>query len=191
MQFYLSNAPQGTVWWDDISLDRSPIRDARKVTVASINLRPAQDGVRAEENVRPVPRDNRAKVPAKTDVILLPEGITVVGNGKPTPRSRRQSPAPRRSGWARSRASGRRNRGGNLRARGRGDLQHRGADRSRGQVAGKYRKVYLPREEVEAGLTPGSDYPVFRTDFGTVGLMICYDVFFADPARALALRARR
>ena len=39
-----------------------------------------------------------------------------------------------------------------------------------------------------AGLTPGSDYPVFRTDFGTVGLMICYDVFFADPARALATK---
>jgi predicted amidohydrolase len=57
-----------------------------------------------------------------------------------------------------------------------------------GRVEGKYRKVYLPREEVEAGLTPGSDYPVFRTDFGTVGLMICYDVFFADPARALATR---
>jgi predicted amidohydrolase len=57
-----------------------------------------------------------------------------------------------------------------------------------GNVAGKYRKVYLPREEVEAGLTPGNDYPVFRTDFGTVGIMICYDVFFADPARALALK---
>ena len=57
-----------------------------------------------------------------------------------------------------------------------------------GKLVGKYRKVYLPREEVEGGLTPGSEYPVFRTDFGTVGLMICYDVFYADPARALALR---
>ena len=55
-------------------------------------------------------------------------------------------------------------------------------------MVGKYRKVYLPREEVEHGLTPGGDYPVFRTDFGTVGLMICYDVFFADPARALATK---
>ena len=55
-----------------------------------------------------------------------------------------------------------------------------------GELVGKYRKVYLPREEIERGLTPGSDYPVFQTDFGTVGLMICYDVFFADPARALA-----
>jgi predicted amidohydrolase len=59
-------------------------------------------------------------------------------------------------------------------------------DRS-GALAGKYRKVYLPREEVEGGLTAGSAYPVFSTDFGTVGLMICWDTNFADPARALAL----
>jgi predicted amidohydrolase len=37
-------------------------------------------------------------------------------------------------------------------------------------------------------LTPGDEYPVFRTDFGTIGIMTCYDVFFADPARALAAR---
>lgn len=57
-----------------------------------------------------------------------------------------------------------------------------------GNLAGKYRKVYLPREEIEGGLTPGSDFPVFQADFGKVGMMICYDVFYADPARALALR---
>ena len=56
----------------------------------------------------------------------------------------------------------------------------------KGTLVGRYRKVYLPRGELEGGLTPGSSYPVFRTDFGTVGMMICYDVFFADPARALA-----
>jgi predicted amidohydrolase len=49
-----------------------------------------------------------------------------------------------------------------------------------------YRKVYRPRGELEGGLTPGAGYPVFHTDFGVVGMMICYDVFFADPARALA-----
>jgi predicted amidohydrolase len=56
-----------------------------------------------------------------------------------------------------------------------------------GRLAGRYRKVYLPREEVEGGLTAGSAYPTFATDFGTVGLLICWDVQFADPARALAL----
>jgi predicted amidohydrolase len=56
-----------------------------------------------------------------------------------------------------------------------------------GRVAGKYRKVYLPREEIEGGLTPGNHYPVFETDFGKVGLMICWDVQYSDPARGLAL----
>jgi predicted amidohydrolase len=54
-----------------------------------------------------------------------------------------------------------------------------------GALVGKYRKVYLPREEVERGLTPGASYPTFATDFGRVGMMICYDVFFPDPARGL------
>ncbi|MEZ5391468.1 MAG: carbon-nitrogen hydrolase family protein [Bryobacterales bacterium] len=57
-----------------------------------------------------------------------------------------------------------------------------------GELVGKYRKVYLPREEIEGGLTPGDDFPTFSTDFGRVGMMICWDVQYADPARALALR---
>jgi predicted amidohydrolase len=60
-------------------------------------------------------------------------------------------------------------------------------DRS-GKLQGKYRKVYLPREELEAGITPGNEFPVFETDFGKVGMMICWDSQYADPARALALR---
>ena len=59
-----------------------------------------------------------------------------------------------------------------------------------GNLAGKYRKVYLPREEVEAGSRRETITRSFSTDFGTVGMMICYDVFFADPARALATRSR-
>ena len=30
--------------------------------------------------------------------------------------------------------------------------------------------------------------PVFATDFGTVGMMICWDVQFPEPARALAAK---
>jgi predicted amidohydrolase len=55
-----------------------------------------------------------------------------------------------------------------------------------GEIAGIYRKVQLPDEEVQGGLTPGNDYPVFQTDFGTIGLMTCYDVMFPDTAHALA-----
>ena len=56
-----------------------------------------------------------------------------------------------------------------------------------GAVAGKYRKTHLPEEEVLDGTTPGSEYPVFQTDFARVGIEICYDNFFPEVARSLAL----
>jgi predicted amidohydrolase len=57
-----------------------------------------------------------------------------------------------------------------------------------GSLAGKYRKVVLPAEEVEQGIMPGDDYPVFTTRFGKVAMMICYDAFFPEVARQLANR---
>ena len=53
-------------------------------------------------------------------------------------------------------------------------------------AVGKYRKVCLPRGEIEGGLTPGSTYPVFKTRFGKVGMMVCYDGFFPEVARRLS-----
>ncbi len=57
-----------------------------------------------------------------------------------------------------------------------------------GRIIGKYRKVCLPRGEVDAGITPGTDYPVFETSFGKVGMMVCYDGFFPEVARELSNR---
>jgi len=57
-----------------------------------------------------------------------------------------------------------------------------------GRLIGKYRKVCLPHAEIEAGVMPGGDYPVFETKFGKVGLMVCYDGFFPEVARELAKR---
>ncbi len=188
VQLYLSNAPLGTVWWDDLALAGIPAPEPRKVTVASVNLRPRGTGAAAESVRRFIETIDRA-VPAKTDVILLPEGITVIGTGKtyaevaepvPGPTSLRLGEVARRRGaWI---AAGVYEREGQA-------IYNTAilVDRE-GKLAGRYRKVYLPREEVEGGLTPGSDYPVFRTDFGTIGMMICYDVFYADPARALAMQ---
>jgi predicted amidohydrolase len=58
----------------------------------------------------------------------------------------------------------------------------------KGNLAGTYRKTHLPYEEVEGGITPGDSYPVFTTDFGKVGILICWDIQFPEPARALALQ---
>jgi predicted amidohydrolase len=60
-----------------------------------------------------------------------------------------------------------------------------------GKLVGKYRKVHLPEEEVDGGYTPGDDFPVFATDFGPVGMMICWDVSFPEVARILTLKGAR
>jgi predicted amidohydrolase len=47
----------------------------------------------------------------------------------------------------------------------------------RGEYAGEYRKANPTDDELELGVTPGPlDPPVFQTDFGTIGIQICYDV---------------
>ncbi|MEJ1971872.1 MAG: carbon-nitrogen hydrolase family protein [Lacunisphaera sp.] len=71
-----------------------------------------------------------------------------------------------------------------------GDLYYNTAvliDRA-GRVAGKYRKVHLAIAEADDGLTPGSEYPVFTTDFGRIGILTCWDDWFSEPARILRLR---
>jgi predicted amidohydrolase len=59
-----------------------------------------------------------------------------------------------------------------------------------GQVAGMYRKVHVAGNlrgvDLEGGITPGRDYPVFNCDFGRVGIQICYDIFYAEGWDALA-----
>ena len=57
-----------------------------------------------------------------------------------------------------------------------------------GKLAGKYRKASLPREEIDEGLTPGNSFPVFDTDFGKIGILICWDLHFPESARMLALQ---
>jgi predicted amidohydrolase len=188
LNLYLSNAPLGTVWWDDVSFEAMTAPAARKVKVASVNLRPANSKSAQESVGRFLDLIDKA-VPADADVILLPEGITVVGTTLSYAEVAESIPGPvtqRLGEMAKKRKA-------YLAA---GIYEKEGStlyntavlfDRA-GVLIGKYRKVYLPREEIERGLTPGNSYPVFQTDFGTVGMMICYDVFFADPARALALQ---
>jgi predicted amidohydrolase len=46
-----------------------------------------------------------------------------------------------------------------------------------GSYVGEYRKINPTEGEMEIGVTPGPlDPPVFQTDFGAIGMQICYDV---------------
>ncbi|MBP5237223.1 MAG: carbon-nitrogen hydrolase family protein [Clostridia bacterium] len=56
-----------------------------------------------------------------------------------------------------------------------------------GNIAGKYHKVHLTYSECTKGTTSGRTYPVFQTDFGKIGLSICFDHFFPESIRQLAV----
>ncbi len=186
LQLFLLNAPKGVVWWDAISFGEVPAPQPRMVSVASVNLRPPNSGSQAK-SLSAFAEVIRKQVPDGTDIILLPEGITIVGSGRSYVDV--ATPVPGRDTEFLGKLA--REKNAYIAA---GILEREGAavyntsvlvDRQ-GKLVGKYRKVYLPREELEGGVTPGDSFPVFETDFGRVGMMICYDVFFPDPARALA-----
>ena len=45
-----------------------------------------------------------------------------------------------------------------------------------GAIAGQYHKTHPTEGELEKGTVPGAAAPVFKTDFGTIGIQICFDV---------------
>ncbi|MDP3069979.1 MAG: carbon-nitrogen hydrolase family protein [Opitutaceae bacterium] len=56
-----------------------------------------------------------------------------------------------------------------------------------GKVAGVYRKVHLATDEGWSGISPGNGFPVFDSEIGRIGSMICMDSMLSEPARMLAL----
>src|SRR5207245_9791388 len=58
-------------------------------------------------------------------------------------------------------------------------------------LIGKYRKIHLPTHSVfeeRRCYRPGQEAPVFKTDLGTIGLTICYDLYFPELTRLQALQ---
>jgi beta-ureidopropionase len=59
-------------------------------------------------------------------------------------------------------------------------------DRS-GQIIGQYDKAHPTEGEIRAGIIPGDETvpPLFRTDFGVIGIQICFDVNWREQWRRL------
>ena len=190
IELLLVNAPQTTVWFDDISLRSIDPPAPRHVKIASVNYHPdrIEQGT-ALGNVERFAHVVAAEVPEDADLIVLPEGVTVVRNGLTYAEAAETIPGPITKRLGQIAASKKAYLVAGIYEREGAAIYNTSVLLNReGEFVGKYRKVYLPREEFEGGLTPGSDFPVFETDFGRLGMMICWDVQYADPARALALR---
>src|SRR5207244_786284 len=57
-------------------------------------------------------------------------------------------------------------------------------------LVGKYRKIHLPTHTVfeeRRYYRPGQEAPVFSIPLGTIGLTICYDLYFPELTRLQAL----
>lgn len=58
-----------------------------------------------------------------------------------------------------------------------------------GARIGVYRKVHEPRCIVlDEGVSLGCEFPVFETDIGRIGILICYDTITPEPALAYGLQ---
>ena len=176
----------GTVLWKRVSVQPCDSPPPRKVKIGTVYLRPKNSTPEKNLDLWTAKIDEAGKL--GLDIVCLGETITMVGTQKnvadvaeaiPGPTTERLGAAARKNHlWV---VAGLMERVG--------DRLYNTAvlmDRD-GRLAGKYRKVHLPREEWQKGITPGDAYPVFKTDFGTVGIQVCYDWFFSEAAEIFAL----
>lgn len=187
VQLSLGFTARGSVTWRDVSLAEIAAPAERIVRVMTVGHRPRNSASPAA-NVEQFSKIVRDAAGQKPDIICLPEGMTVVGTGRKYADVSEPVPGPTTDALG---ALAR-----ELRSYIVAGLYERVApvvyntavliDRE-GKLVGRYRKTHLPREEWEAGITPGDTYPVFQTDFGRIGLLICWDVQFPEPWRAAGL----
>jgi predicted amidohydrolase len=180
--------PQGgAVVWERVGVTPAAPPAPRKAKVGTVYLRPRNST--PERNLQLFSNEIDAAGRLGLDIVCLPEAITSAGTQQNGPQSAEPIPGPSTE------------RLGNAARKNRlwvvAGLYERDGDRvyntavlldREGRLAGKYRKIHLPREEWQLGVTPGHEYPVFQTDFGTIAMEICYDIFFPETTAAFSLR---
>jgi predicted amidohydrolase len=188
VELHLRWAPDAQVRWSGVTLDETSPMPARTIRLATVHFKP-KGGRTPADNRRMYEPLIAEAARQKADLVVLGETLTYVGLGKSLADVAEPIPGPSTEYF------GRLARQHNLYIVP-GVVERDGHNVYNvavligpdGEMIGKYRKVCLPRGEIDGGITPGSDYPVFPTRFGTVGLMVCYDGFFPEVARALSNR---
>jgi predicted amidohydrolase len=180
-------APRGKVEWADVSLTEVTKPEPRKVRLATIHFRPSGKSPQANcEEFAPL---IAATAKDKADLVVLGETLTFYGTGKSYVDCAEPVPGPSTAYFGKLAKEHNLYIVAGLLERDKHLVYNVAVLLAPdGSVAGKYRKVCLPRGEVEKGIAPGNDYPVFETRFGKLGMMVCYDGFFPEVARELSNR---
>jgi predicted amidohydrolase len=186
VELHLDWAPGGRVEWGEVSFTETPAPAPRTVRLAAVHLRPPGKTPEANREAFVPLIEEAAR--QKADLVVLGETLTYPGTGKSYADVAEPVPGPSTGFFgALARKHGLYVVAGLLERDGPRIYNVAALLAPDGSLAGKYRKTCLPRGEVEAGVTPGSEYPVFSTRFGKVGMMVCYDGFFPEVARRLTM----
>ena len=188
VELHLKWAPQGKVEWSNVILEPVESPAGRMVRLAAVHYQPKAGKTPKEKREQFAPLVAEA-ARQRADLVVLPETLTYYGTGKSFAEVAEPIPGPSTEYFGKLAkdhdlyiVAG---------------LVERDAHliynvavllAPDGTLAGKYRKVTLPRGEIEAGIAPGDEYPVFDTEFGKLGMMVCYDGFFPEISRQLTNR---
>jgi predicted amidohydrolase len=177
----------GTIWWDDISMEACPDEPARSIKVSTVYFRPPGESVEKNISMMSDLIDQAGK--AGTDILCLPEGWPTCGTGLGMTNVESNTLEGSASVMMAKKAK----EYGMYIVSGLyswvGDTLYNIAalyDR-KGKIQGIYEKIQLPDAETEAGAVPGNTFPVFETDFGKIGILICWDMSFPEISRILAV----
>ena len=187
VELHLQHAPNGRVEWSDVTFEKTAQPAARKVRLATVHYLP--NGKTPRENCEQFAPHIAEAARQKADLVVLGETVPTASLKKNSVELAEPVPGPSTEYFGTLAAKHKLHIALSLYERD-GHLVYNtavliGPD---GKLIGKYRKVCLPHGEVEKGIAPGHDYPVFDTAFGKVGLMVCYDGFFPEVARELGNR---
>jgi predicted amidohydrolase len=187
VELYLQWQPGARVEWSGASITGVAEMPSRKVRLATVHFQP-REGKTLLEKARLFEPLLAEAAKQKADLVVLPETLTYYGSGKSMVECAEAVPGSVTDYFCTLAKLHQNYIVAGLIERD-GALIYNvavliGPD---GKVAGKYRKCALPRSEVEAGVSPGNEYPVFTTRFGKVGMMVCYDGFFPEVARQLTI----
>jgi predicted amidohydrolase len=192
VRLLLRYAPEGEVWFDAVSLEETEPPRPRRVRVGTMRGRPFYPAA-PEDHIRYYAAQIDRLASGRPDLVLLPEFANIAAlpqqRGTALRDAAERIPGPFCGMLA---AAARQYRcyvaSGLLEQE--GDHVFNAAllfDRE-GRLVGKQRKIHPYWPEEPLGVSPGETFEVFPTDFGVVGCMICYDSWWPESARLLALK---
>jgi predicted amidohydrolase len=184
VELHLQWAPSGKVFWANPSFAESSPPPPRKVRLATVHYKPRGKSPRENcEEFAPLLAEAAEK---KVDLVVLGETVPSAGVPKKPHELAESIPGPSTDYFCdQAKEHGLHIVFSLYEREGRAVYNTAVLIDPAGKLVGKYRKVCLPHGEVEKGITPGKDYPVFETRLGKIGMMICYDGFFPEVAREL------